>query len=339
MTDRPLSARVPAPEHLETPTHPVGVSWRPATLDDVDAVTAVYGEIAAVEHPEWAETREAVDDEFTHSWVDLARDTLLAEVDGRPVAFGQVIAPPDPETIVRAILFGGVSPEFRGRGIGRELLRWQHGRALQKLAESDLPLPGWIVAYAEERSEDTHRQFERVGLSRARYFVTLERDLADPIPDVPTPEGLRIVPATREDSARLREAKNASFRDHWGSQPTSEEQWEGIMDLPTTRFDLSFLALDGDRVAGFVVIDVNPDDFERQGFVGGYIALVGTIREWRRRGVAPALLAAALRAAKADGHERVTLDVDTENPSGALGLYTRLGFVAKNRSLAYTQVF
>lgn len=339
MPDLPLSARVTAPESLETPTNPVGVSWRPATLDDIDAVTAVYGEIASVEHPEWAETRETVEDEFTRSWVDLERDTLIAEVDSRPVAFGQVIAPPNPETIVRAILFGGVSPAYRGRGIGRELIRWQHGRARQQLAASELPLPGWILAYAEERSEATHRQFERVGLSRTRYFVKLERDLADPIPDAELPEGLRLVPATRDDAARFLEAKNASFRDHWGSQPTSEEQWQAIMELPTTRFDLSFLALDGERVAGFVLTDVNPEDFERQGFVGGYIGLVGTIREWRRRGVAPALLATALRAAKADGQERVTLDVDTENPSGALGLYTRLGFVPKDRSLAYTQVF
>lgn len=334
-----LSARVPAPRTLETPTQPVGVSWRAATLDDVDAVTRVYEEVAAVEHPDWAETRDTVEEEFSHSWVDLARDTLLAEVNGRIVAFGQVIAPPNPETIVRAILFGGVSPEYRGRGIGRELIRWQHGRALQKLAESDLDLPGWVLAFSEERSASTHRQFERMGLGLTRYFVKLERDLSQPIQRVDLPEGLRLVRATRDDSARLLEAKNASFRDHWGSQPTGEEQWESMMDLPTTRLDLSFLALDGDRVAGFVVTDVNPEDFERQGFVGGYVSLVGTIREWRRKGVAPALLAAALEAYRGEGHERVTLDVDTENPSGALGLYTGLGFEAKDRSLAFVQEF
>jgi mycothiol synthase len=335
----PLTARVPAPRTLETPTVPVGVSWRAATLDDVDEVTRVYGEIAAVEHPDWAETREGVEDEFSHSWVDLARDTLLAEVDGRAVAFGQVIAPPNPETIVRTILFGGVVPDFRGRGIGRELMRWQHGRALQKLAESERELPGWVVAYAEERSASTHRMFERAGLRLTRYFVKLERDLAEPIPDVALPDGLRLVRPTLDDAARFLEAKNDAFRDHWGSQPTSEEQWAAILRQSTTRLDLSFLALDGERVAGFVLTDVNPDDFERQGFVGGYVGLVGVVREWRRRGVAPALLATALRAYRDAGHERVTLDVDTENPSGALGLYTRLGFAPKDRSLAFVQEF
>ena len=37
--------------------------------------------------------------------------------------------------------------------------------------------------------------------------------------------------------------------------------------------------------------------------------------------------------------ERVVLDVDTENPSGARGLYDNAGFEEKHRSMALTKEF
>jgi hypothetical protein len=35
----------------------------------------------------------------------------------------------------------------------------------------------------------------------------------------------------------------------------------------------------------------------------------------------------------------VALDVDSENPSGALGLYTGMGFTAASRSVAFVEEF
>jgi ribosomal protein S18 acetylase RimI-like enzyme len=69
-------------------------------------------------------------------------DAPAGEIDGELVAFGLVVAPPDPETVVRSILEGGVHPAFRGRGIGPSLRAWQEGRARQQPAASDRELPG-----------------------------------------------------------------------------------------------------------------------------------------------------------------------------------------------------
>src|ERR1700712_2738476 len=149
MTELPLGERVDAPAELH-PAPVAGVTWRAATLDDLDAVVAHYAAMAASDHPDWTETRDDVEQEFTHSWVDLAADTLLGESHGELIAFGQVIAPPEPETIVRTILFGGVHPAFRRRGIGRSLLAWQDGRARQQLAASRLAMPGWIWGQSDD---------------------------------------------------------------------------------------------------------------------------------------------------------------------------------------------
>lgn len=109
------------------------------------------------------------------------------------------------------------------------------------------------------------------------------------------------------------------------------------MTASTRRLDLSFLAMDGDEVAGLVIVDVNEEDWLRQGYSGSYVSLVGVVASWRRKGVAPALLAASLRASRDAGLERVALDVDSENPSGALGLYTGMGFAAIHTSRAHVK--
>jgi mycothiol synthase len=335
----PLSARVAAAAGLALPAGPSGVSWRRATSDDVDAIVELCAAIAAADHPEWTETRDEIDEELHHSWIDLAADSVIAEADGLVVAWGLQIAPPDPESIVRSIAFGGVRPSHRGRGIGLALTQWHRARGRQHLAASELDLPGWIMFYVEERNTSQLRLAERLGLPLVRYFTKMKRDLSLDIPDLALPDGLTFATPTAADSARILLAKNDAFRDHWGSQPSSEEGWTSMMDQPTLRFDLSVIALDGDEVAGFVLTQLYPDDFTAQGYVGGYIPLVGVTRRWRRKGVAPALLAAAFRRYREEGHEKVALDVDSENPSGALGLYTGMGFEPESRSVAFVEAF
>jgi ribosomal protein S18 acetylase RimI-like enzyme len=111
------------------------------------------------------------------------------------------------------------------------------------------------------------------------------------------------------------------------------------MVAATRRLDLSFLALDGDEVVGLVIVDVNEDDWVLQGYESSYISLVGVISRWRRRGVAPALLAKTLRASRDAGMQRTALDVDSENPTGALGLYTGMGFGSVATSRAHVKTF
>jgi len=338
MPHPPLSDRVDAPAELQ-PTPVSGVAWRAATLDDVDAIVALSAAMAEVDHPDWSEPREEIEELLTLSFVDVARDTLIGESDGRLVAFGQALAPFEPETIVRSVLLGGVHPDSRARGIGRSLLGWLEGRGRQQLAASGLELPGWLMAYAQDRNPGASRLLERAGFPAVRYFAQLERTLDGPIPELELPAPLRLVKASLDRSAATRSAKNAAFRDHWGSQPTPNEAWDNFMTASTRRLDLSFLALDGDEVVGLVILDVNEDDWVRQGYSSSYISLVAVVAPWRRRGVAPALLAASLLASRQAGLERVALDVDSENSTGALGLYTGMGFAPIHTSRAHVKAF
>ena len=338
MTDIPISDRVTAPSEVVVPA--AGLTWRPIVLDDLAAVTALQQAMDRVDHPTFAATLEEVEEELTHSYVDLEKDSLLGiDPDGEIAAYGLVILPPGQETLVRSILQGGVHPEFRGEGIGRELLAWQESRALQQLATSDKTLPAWILTNAEEKSTDAAKLFARSGFEKSRWFFALERRISEPTPVVVPADGVTIVTYSPRFSEATHTAKNDAFRDHWGSQPSTDEQWESMLKQEAFHEEVSYVALSpaGD-VVGLLMTFVVEDDWKLQGFSSGYIGLVGVVREWRKKGIAQSLLAHAFDGYREAGYERAQLDVDAENPSGALGLYQSVGFTEKTRSIAFTRV-
>lgn len=341
----PLSERVDAPVRLELPAHPDIAQWRPSTGADVDGIWQLDRAMGLVDHPNYLAAREEIEEDYGFSHFHPESDSLVGlDADGSIVAYAMCMLPPGQETLVRSMLSGGVHPSMRGRGIGRALLGWQLSRGRQQLASSHKTLPGWIIAFTDERAPQSSRLFERAGMNLTRYFVTLERKLDEPIRSFPLPDGIRVEPYRPELSEAVHAARNEVFMDHWGSQPVSEEVWSSFVGGEMFRTDLSFVAvadgLDGDKqIAGFVMSTVNEEDWEQQGFPGSYIDLVGVRKAWRGRHVAQLLLAAQFEAGRALRHERTTLDVDADSPTGALGLYTGMGFYPTQRSRAYTLEF
>jgi len=341
----PLSQRVSAPLELLLPEHADVARWRAATLDDVDPIWDFMRDMGRVDHPNFLPSREEVAEDFGFSFIDMAADSLLGlSADGRILAFGLVMTSPGQRTLVKCTVAGGVHPQWRGRGIGRVLLEWQVGRARQHLASSDKALPGWIQSHADERAPQNARLLARAGLLPARYFVELQRVLAEPIRAFELGEGMRVAPYCADMSAAVHEAHDEAFADHWSSQPLSGETWTSFTEAEAFRPDLSFVVYGTDaegseQIAGYLLSTVSPADWEGAGFSSSYIALVGVLRDWRGRHVAQALLAAHLTASRAAGHERATLDVDTDSPTGAVGLYAGMGFTAAYREVVFTLEF
>lgn len=330
----PVSARITAPQ-LPPLHHPDVALWRPATPADAEAITRAQKAMDAVDHPDWTTPLEDVRDELASSHLDLERDSVVGlGPDGDVVAWGLVDLSPGRATRVQVYLTGGVVPALRGRGIGRQLLARQVARATQILATREEELPARIQIDVDERSPAALALAERLGMTVLRWFTSMERDLAREIAAVPAPRDAVVIPYTpdRADDARL--ARNDSFRDHWGSQPTQPERWAHFVGGEMFRADLSRIAVDADgRILGFALCNANPEDWEVQGFTSCYVGVLGVVRDARGRGIAPALLEGVMRATAQAGLERVVLDVDTESPTGALGLYERSGFVATSRSM------
>lgn len=323
------------------PQHPGIATWRGASRDDVDAIHAVLAAADRVDHPTWVTPREDVADTFELPDVDHARDTILAVADdGQVVAVGTVMRHPDTTTKVKAYLQGAVHPQWRRRGIGEQVVRWQYARAMQQLAESGSSVPGEVALYAGERNHGAVVLAERVGLRTARWFTTMVRDNTAPVPDLPDPDGITFAAYTADRAEDMRQARNDAFRDHWGSLPSSPERWAQFVGGAFLRPDLSTLALDADgRIVAFCLASVNEDDWQALGASNSYIDLIGVVRDHRGEGLAPRVIARTLRAMTDAGLEKAVLDVDTESPTGAHALYERLGFVATERDRVLTREF
>nr|WP_274997428.1 GNAT family N-acetyltransferase [Promicromonospora iranensis] len=365
----PIAERAAPPATLTPPTAG-GLTWRAATREDAPTWLALRNLIARADAEPYVETLEEIEEIFEGAWRDMAADSLLgfalstgSGADGELVAWAQVERPPGDVTEVRAFCWGGVHPDRRGEGIGRELLAWETGRARQMLAASGKDVPARIGVFAEDDGPASkHRLYERAGFGVRRYYSDLARPLtgpdATPVPDVALSGSLRLVPWSKDLDEATRLAHNDAFRDHWGSQPQTREQWaqragfapewsflvvdeapdvDALLASPDTDPDTAAALRAGEPlVAGYELAARYTEDFAVRGYSFGYTDILGARRAYRGRKVALAALAAGMRAFAADGMERAALDVDTANPSGAHGLYASLGYVKTSGSRMFS---
>ncbi|MFF9072408.1 GNAT family N-acetyltransferase [Streptomyces sp. NPDC014872] len=345
---RALRDRVTAPSTVALPTAGDGLVWRPVTAADIDLVLDLKRAAGKVDHPRWLVMRDELEEEFGGETFVPERDAVIAvDSGGRAVAYGSAVAPASPETVFWVELDGTVAPDRRGEGIGSALLAWQEARGLQHLASCDATLPGWLASGANDRATPTIRLLEAHGYERARWWLELERDLVAPLAEPPSPSGVRLVPYGEEWRERARCALNDAFRDHWGSQPVTVAEWAAGDRLKALRPDLSVLAVapgtpgasEDERVVGLVLVDVSPEEWPLRGGPFGYISAVGVRREARGQGLARAMLAHVLRTLRTEALGRAVLDVDSESPTGALGLYRSLGFTVSDRSISLVKRF
>lgn len=323
-------------------TTALGLTWRPLTPADVSAWHALVQDIERADQPAERYTQEDLTDELLDgSWKNPATDTLAGlDDDGVPRAFARVEVRPGDVRSLRAFCWGGVHPDWRGRGVGRAVLGWQEAVARAKVAAAERAVPARVVVQAEEELADRRRLLERCGFTAARWYVDMTRplDASRPVPEVALGPGLRLVPYDPELSEAVRAAHNEAFAEHWGSEPRSQEDWErASVGGRNFRADWSFVVLDGEEVAAYTLASAYEQDWEAQGYSAGWTDLLGVRRPWRGRGLGAALLAASMRAFADDGVERADLGVDTENASGALALYTRLGYAPARRTITYVK--
>ena len=168
---------------------------------------------------------------------------------------------------------------------------------------------------------------EQRGYAIVRRFqlMAIESDERPPPPRLP--EGITIEPFRREDARAFHETFAEAFRDEWAFVPMPFEEWYARrVEQADTSF--YFVARAGDEIAG--VLRGEPERRDG-GFVGG----LGVRERWRGRGVGEALLRHAFRAWYDAGRRRVSLGVDSQNPTGAMRLYERVGMHVELEDVIY----
>ena len=319
-------------------------TFRPARSDDLPALQQLLATIAALHPDSFAPTLEDLQSDFVDPWFTPETDSRIAvSSDGVVAAYVRLMANPQPEGAARAYMDDYFHPAHCNRGLEEPLLDWLEARSTRRLCEIAAANPGHQPLIMRlgcwDTEHDSIARFERRGFQPVRHFYRMRRDLRDPIPDGPLPAGLTLLTYAPELDERIRRACNESFRDSWGFEPFSPRDWQAsFVQHSTFRPDLSFAILDGDEVAAFSMNRFDAAAAGRTGFRAGWIGSLGTLRAWRQHGLASALLVKSMRAFQAAGLEYAVLGVDTESPTGALGLYQSLGFVPRVRSIAFHKI-
>jgi mycothiol synthase len=217
------------------------------------------------------------------------------------------------------------SPRLRGSDVERELLRETRDRtAALKLGLADAD--PYVVTDVDGCDAARQAQLERLGFERYRVWDYLnERSLDAPVGDPPLPPGFVLRRAAAADAAQLAAVRNSAFGGGW----SAEEYREQVMRKPgySPERELVAVAPDG-RAAAFTVIGVD----ERN--ASGLLEPVGTHADFRRMGLARAVIVAALYEMRRLGLRTATVSHDATNRP-ALELYRSLGFTARHETLGY----
>jgi ribosomal protein S18 acetylase RimI-like enzyme len=314
------------------------VRWTGAAEADLDAWVRALAEIEAFDRTGETLGRDDLMDELELSFFDPDEDVRLGWDGDRIVAWGTVVCVPNSHQR-RVQLQGAVVPDRRGQGIGTELVGWLVARGGAVAAARATDAPGWLEIGASEGDRAREELYEAFGFTPLRYYFEMRRPLGDLTPTPRSvPEPLRLVPYDFAYDAAARAAHNEAFRDHFAAIELDEETWHRwVTRGQGFRPDCSFLVLDGDEIAGYVLNSIHPDDWPGLGFTEGWTHQLGVRRPWRSRGIATVLLDHSAAAFADEGLDFATLDVDAENPTGALGLYESQGYRRDKTRVAWSR--
>jgi mycothiol synthase len=312
-----------------------GLSFRQATSADWDAIAHVLNRARRADGVDEVRGGEDLADEYADSEsFRLARDVLLAEVDGSLVGYAMGYRVIRDGALV-AETSGAVAPEVRRRRIGSALYLATRARLATECAADPRPGPRELRSYALETEAANRALLAEHGYVPIRYGFEMRRYLTGALPDHPLPAGLEMRPVSEDQYRAIFDADNEAFEDHWGHRAPEETDFGARFHGPDMTPAIWCVAWDGDQVAGVVMNAIFRDENEVLGIRRAWLEHVSVRRPWRGKGVAKALCTASFRVLREQGMDEAWLGVDGTNPTGALQLYEGLGFASVRRWMAY----
>jgi mycothiol synthase len=235
-------------------------------------------------------------------------------------------------------VFAKLDPDWVGTDLAAALLEANRARARAIASGHAVDCPKLFEGWSEDdRERILADAYRAMGFRPVTFGATMVRSHLDDVPATSLPAGLKIRPVHESHLRAIWEADKEAFRDHWGYSEPTEEDWERFLGFPHRDESLWKVAWEGDRVVGQVRSFINRAENDELGLRRGWTEFISTARDWRKRGVARALICESLRELKDRGMSDAALGVHTENPTGAFHLYESLGYEVQERYTTFQQ--
>lgn len=289
---------------------PAGYTLRRPRPDEVGVVTR----LASLSDEALGTAPSLNDDLIKLFWsrprFSLEQDAWFAERDGDVVGYAEIWDMDE----TRFSSYALVDPSHTGRGLGSALAGLIEQRARAVAVEHDRLDNGINTA-----DEVAARLLEGRGYSWARRFWHMEIELADGYPPMDAVPGIDV--RGFDPSADLPAAHailEEAFSDHWGFHPMTYEQFLE-QSVTSEDYDPGLWHIATDKVEPVAVLSASAQESR------GWVNDLGVRTSHRGKGIAKALLVRSFDSFRERGLPRVRLNVDSDNETGAVSLYERVG--------------
>ena len=260
-----------------------------------------------------------------------ATGRFIAEWNGEPVGCVNAYVDKKREEKKGFIRRLAVIPEFRRRGIGKDLV----AKAFESLGERGMKC---VESWTEKDRVACKSLFESMEFQLIRIFSRMR----SPLETIPSNIGehkevkIRAMQMNTNDIKLLNWLENETFKEHFDFRPETFEETKYFVETrPWCDIAEYFFAyLDGKPV-GHVGAGIDTKFIKYKGIRRGWIMTIGVLKPLRINGIGTALMLHALKFLKSKGMNEVELGVDDLNPTKAIELYKKVGFNIVKKDLTY----
>jgi ribosomal protein S18 acetylase RimI-like enzyme len=259
---------------------------------------------------------------------------FLLEHHGQLIAYKTVRKLPEASGVYCYNHHGFVLPEWKERGIGGAMIRHSE-QVLRAIAAEDRANEKYFQVFCQSVQTGLINLLESSGYRPVRYFYEMLRPDLENIPEHTLPQGIEERPVEPDQMRSIWNAAVEAFKEHWGETEHTEEDYERWLKRHFVQPELWRIAWDGDRVVGLVLNYEDEQENLEYKRKRGKTEDIATLKGYRGRGIAQALIVRGLRQFRELGYTEASLEVDSENATGALRLYEKLGYRPITTLIAY----
>lgn len=299
------------------------ITYRPATKADIDTFYDLYRHEHIESYGDFAMTKDELMAEWEFPKFDLSKHTMYAFNDaGDAVAYAELRVWRD--VPVRPFIYAYVHPDYRRQGIGTYLTQWGIESAQQFIPL--VPEDARVVLGAFTNRDDGCELLDNLNFTNTRQSLVMSMSLESPVPEAQFPDEFQVITMVEHPVlADFIRVYQETFRDHRGAVDEPLEaavaRWEKIKEAGSYPPENFVLVKDGENDAAVLIVSDKSDENPEQMFV----QTLGTMPNYRRRGLAKNLLYYAHELAHQKGKNRLGLSVDGSSLTGAHKLYEQVG--------------